>query len=534
MPLLIGAMEQWKVAQSQLFDAIDTFHEACVALEAAADPSRTTLDDYSFTESIMRDVASCLPIVKSQIRPRLYSAELILCRMLNTSTSLVPIHQLPPEILCSALSFSIFSSPCFAQQLANGPKEHEVCLDTLAILQLVCSRWRHLVVNTPSLWSHVDVLGRHPSTGGDALVSRLTQTRLARAARAPICLHFHKSVREYRDYRVAIFLQPYLRGAYSIILTPPCGELLVRTISEICSNHCAPDLIPHRNTPCNDLPKAVHLDWPKRAFYGITDLQIESTDLPHKTYHLEHLLGMLSSNPLIRFLRIYQVPSPFDSGIHRRTLIGLSHLELLEFGSVGAEYTLLSMLQPGMVGLDLRLWAPWKEEDLVAIQSFSERSRIKSLSLKIQYNTELWYLRASISSMPHLRALFLDISWSRHHISDLIEDVLLTGHIPHVARLPTDDYVWECSALFPNLNAIGLITSSPWGDEDKLLLAPLVTVYSLDLLVLAVHYGHPHEPPCGPEIWDWVSKHVKSTALVRRETGFNDLSGSLMKAVRLE
>ncbi|KAG8728874.1 hypothetical protein FRC10_004506 [Ceratobasidium sp. 414] len=518
------AMGQWKAARSQLTAAVDTFYEACVTLEAAADWTRTTLGDYSSAETIIRDVAACLPNIKSY-RRHLYSAELILCRTFNSSTSLVPISKLPPELLCSILSLVLRSSPCIVDNLSTRPDDEvDVALEMLVVIQLVCNRWHHLVLNTPSFWSHVDVLGNYTSTSDDAVISELTHVRLKRAAGAPTCLHFHESVREYPDSRVALFLRPYLHNSYSVVLPGDCNERLFLTISEACSSHCAPDLIRPINAPGNDLPQAAHPDWPKRTFYGITDLRMGYTGSrmgsQGNSYQLEHLLAMLSSNPLIRILRLRGIPPYFDRDDRNPTLISLPDLEVLEIENVRTDCTLLSKLKAGTVGLDLRLDAPGTEEDLIAVRSFSERSRIKSLTVKTGLGMNFRYLNPCISSMPHLRALFLDDSTTRD--SELMKGVFLTGRVPYIQSLPTDDCIWGYSASFPNLKVIGLAPSVSWRDTSVLQLAPLVTAYSLDLLVLTDRYAPPDDPPCDPTIWSWVSKRVKSTALLRKNTGYSN------------
>ncbi|KAG8706149.1 hypothetical protein FRC08_001239 [Ceratobasidium sp. 394] len=277
--------------------------------------------------------------------------------------------------------------------------------------------------------------------------------------------------------------------------------------------------------------KAMHLSWPKMTFSGIIDLRIGYMGPLSDIYYLDHLLAILSSNPLICILHL---PPSFDSDTHSsRTLIRLPHLELLEIGRRKPDYSLLSKLEPGAAALDLRLGAPQTEEHTIAMQAFSERLRIISLTMKIEGGTKLPYLRPCISSMPHLRTLFLDVGFSRAHILDYMESALLTGYVPYLESLPVNDYGWCCSANLPNLKIIGLAP----GDTTVLQLAPLVTAYSLDLLVLVTRLVQPRDPPCLPYIWNWVPKHVKSTALVKKDSDCDvtrDPWDSFMEILRLE
>ncbi|KAG8681845.1 hypothetical protein FRC08_015365, partial [Ceratobasidium sp. 394] len=460
MNSLVEAARQWKVAQSGLFEAINAFHDACTAFEAAADWSHKELGDCTSVEAIIREVAICLPDIKSY-RQHLYSAELAVCRIFNNLTSLVPISKLPTEIFCRTLSLAVSSSPCLIDKPnVSEDDEKDGSLGILAVIQLVCSRWRHLVINTPSLWSHVDILGNHPSTGDNDLFSKFTRIRLRRAAGIPICLHFHQTVREYPDFRVALFLQPYLHKAYSVIFSK-CPVLLVRTIIETCSSHTVPDLNISSHIPRDletNLLQTMQLGWPRRTLSRIVDLQIKSSDFRLGSYRPDPLLVMLSSNPLIRTLRLDFMPRHSSREPQSFPRVSLPHLELLEVWGINS-YSFLSELTPGTADLDLRLSAPWDEEDFVVeLRSFSERSRIKLLTLNTIGDTSLEYLRPCISSMPHLYGLFLDDGFYPYSTKHMISNTLLAGDVPKLDRLPTPGHIWTCSALFPNIKVFGLVS----------------------------------------------------------------------------
>ncbi|CAE6441642.1 unnamed protein product, partial [Rhizoctonia solani] len=98
------------------------------------------------------------------------------------------IHSLPPEILIHILSLTILDQHCLIQSNHNSPrvglKLKDICgPDTLS---RVCSLWRHIVRQFPSLWSHIDIALNHPLN--PRLLAR-AKVLAARAGGAPLEIH---------------------------------------------------------------------------------------------------------------------------------------------------------------------------------------------------------------------------------------------------------------------------------------------------------------------------------------------------------
>ncbi|CEL61178.1 hypothetical protein RSOLAG1IB_09820 [Rhizoctonia solani AG-1 IB] len=98
------------------------------------------------------------------------------------------IHSLPPEILIHILSLTVLGQHCLIQSRHSTPrvklKLKNICgPDTLS---RVCSLWRHIVRQFPSLWSHIDIALNHPLN--PRLVAR-AKVLAAQAGSAPLDIH---------------------------------------------------------------------------------------------------------------------------------------------------------------------------------------------------------------------------------------------------------------------------------------------------------------------------------------------------------
>ncbi|KAF8747697.1 hypothetical protein RHS02_00062, partial [Rhizoctonia solani] len=78
----------------------------------------------------------------------------------KNSHSRTTIHSLPLEILINILSLTILDQHCLIEDLRDSPALKGICgPDTLS---RVCSLWRHVIHQFPSLWSHIDIALNHP------------------------------------------------------------------------------------------------------------------------------------------------------------------------------------------------------------------------------------------------------------------------------------------------------------------------------------------------------------------------------------
>ncbi|KAJ7147860.1 hypothetical protein C8R43DRAFT_1129417 [Mycena crocata] len=104
----------------------------------------------------------------------------------------VPIHRLPPELLCEI--FIPFSQPT-PETHNQTPDGERASIAKRKLLQLssVCSHWHILIMGTPSLWSHVSVTtqlwpGISADGGASGSVFDALKTALRRAGQHPLAI----------------------------------------------------------------------------------------------------------------------------------------------------------------------------------------------------------------------------------------------------------------------------------------------------------------------------------------------------------
>ncbi|CAE6430867.1 unnamed protein product [Rhizoctonia solani] len=198
-------------------------------LESAGNKLRVALDEYfsacSGADGLLPDALRDLPRgylhdIDTEIthfpsyEPKLRQAEATVRRIRNRLPQVTPISLLPPEILVHI--FHLVANPCDIRVIdaedsgsdtstssntsedwnadAGGDLERRrhrtLQLDNfpthLDSLTHVCSYWRRVAINSPSLWTHVDFIP-HKSLHRELLAR--AETHIARAGQLPIELH---------------------------------------------------------------------------------------------------------------------------------------------------------------------------------------------------------------------------------------------------------------------------------------------------------------------------------------------------------
>ncbi|KDN38551.1 hypothetical protein RSAG8_09440, partial [Rhizoctonia solani AG-8 WAC10335] len=195
-------------------------------LERAGKQFRAALDQYlsvcsrmgDLLSSVLRNVPQTyLHHINTEIahfpsyEPKIKQAEATVCGARNRLTQLTPGSSLPPEIL--GRIFHLVAKPCdiivhkdeeYDSQTSGSGSSEVVNADIgrdserrrnkqlenfpthLDNLSRVCSYWRQIAINTPSLWTHVDVLP-HKSLH-EAFLAR-AEVYITRADPLPIELH---------------------------------------------------------------------------------------------------------------------------------------------------------------------------------------------------------------------------------------------------------------------------------------------------------------------------------------------------------
>ncbi|KAG8723290.1 hypothetical protein FRC09_003944 [Ceratobasidium sp. 395] len=134
-----ATLKDWKAARKLLANAIRSYQDVCFTLRTfcALEPQESRLAD------ILTAIDSELVSLEEHESTLLHERTL-LCATRNRSPTLVHINWLPLDVLIRIFELSI--TYCTGDGHFRWPR-----------LSDVCTRWRRLVIHTPSLWSHVDI-----------------------------------------------------------------------------------------------------------------------------------------------------------------------------------------------------------------------------------------------------------------------------------------------------------------------------------------------------------------------------------------
>ncbi|KAG8714856.1 hypothetical protein FRC09_017180, partial [Ceratobasidium sp. 395] len=183
---------QWQAAHDNLIQATQTFLDTSNTLLRFIDESPDGLGRHGSTEDAVLGVykqTQIIPVTKKRIG----ESQFVLRKIVNASATLVPINTLPLEIMSHIFLLLTSSATCVDDKRYRPADkyyhEHRFYRShPLVVIPAVCSRWRRLAINTPSLWSHVDV-DRQAKGKRQGDVLPRTRLWLERARGAPISLH---------------------------------------------------------------------------------------------------------------------------------------------------------------------------------------------------------------------------------------------------------------------------------------------------------------------------------------------------------
>ncbi|QRW11603.1 F-box-like protein [Ceratobasidium sp. AG-Ba] len=173
------AIVHWKSTRDALSRAIDEFLAASHTLqEILALPSHTPGSYHSLTQMIV-SVNSELDSIRLDAE-KLARAHLSLSRERNRSEALVPVHRLPQEILSTMMIAA-------CARLTRSDREYDnQRYSSPFTLSSVCSSWRQVALNTPRIWSFIDVIAESQTPRDDTY--RLPMLLVERSGNAPLYL----------------------------------------------------------------------------------------------------------------------------------------------------------------------------------------------------------------------------------------------------------------------------------------------------------------------------------------------------------
>ncbi|KAF8596152.1 hypothetical protein BDV93DRAFT_528263 [Ceratobasidium sp. AG-I] len=406
----MDALRKWEAAKAHLKEALDLYLKACldlksVVLHPVSNASVTPNPRHGASLDInILDVCAEIRSAGS-IQSVLSESHAHIFKILNTSTSHVPIAALPAEVLTHIFSLTMLPSACAFP--------YPRILDMMHTLTSVCTWWRHLATSTSTLWSHIDV-GLLPGMQGQEGWLTYLQLRLERAGTVP--LHLHAQRLQYLPpeslTKMAQILEPYLDSLASLDMsidgcTSHISEYLTQRFAKSCilgsSKSFALDApMPYRR------PAAF---WsPLKSMKGL--IRLELSGLPsHTISTFGRLVRVVSKHPFLRSLRLNDLDVSPPDQTRCRGPIALPHLESLDLLGMdsGLVTHLLSTLVVEKPGLRLRVDLSDDDDEISATLQFLKRSKVKALyGVTCYAPCHKWIIKCS-PFLQQLQMLFLDL-----------------------------------------------------------------------------------------------------------------------------
>lgn len=179
-------LSRWYAVRKSLDDAVQLYLDASITLAAAVSrplnhfPNEASLDDAINSAQ--------LEISQSSLREEMLGrAQVYLSKARNRSPTLISFNKLPPEIItrifqdAAETSCDCDSSPTAFSVLSDHSPS------TLLSITHVCTHWREIAINMPSLWSHVTITpNRH---GHFTKITNCAQMWFDRAGDVKLYIH---------------------------------------------------------------------------------------------------------------------------------------------------------------------------------------------------------------------------------------------------------------------------------------------------------------------------------------------------------
>ncbi|KAG8691958.1 hypothetical protein FRC09_011494 [Ceratobasidium sp. 395] len=318
-----SALHNWKSVRTLLADTIQSYLVACSTLKTACtQPTRTPLERVIIEEALVT-VDSELSSLTEEAHA-LRSAQVGLSTLRNKSGRLTRINILPPEILTYV--FRLSTIHCVRDKEAKG------CYNALAGVDIY---WRELALNTPELWTHIDI---SPDTATRSLYDA-ARLRLERSNGEPIHFHVYEPKQKFGHtpeveiFRLRDFISPFASRISTLdVETVNPSQFFIQSAIRACI---------------------------EGGFSALKDLRVSVPDSSHSVYlHVREPVGKKARNHAISLRTLHLRNALFDlngtSAIYR----GLADFRLQGSGSAHIHIHLpqlanLFTQSPGLVTVKL-------------------------------------------------------------------------------------------------------------------------------------------------------------------------------------
>ncbi|KAG8694892.1 hypothetical protein FRC08_008197 [Ceratobasidium sp. 394] len=226
------SFKAWNNSRKHLEDAIQSYLEHSQALETTV----LHRGDGTFGCGALGELFAKVREEQASINPRnekLKRASVALNRIYNQSTTFVPIRSLSHDVL--VYIFTLVWDKC--RFFPSSDRQITRCEITKTILAVshVCTDWRRLAINTPTLWTHVDIIDNGRYTRGRGEWDRMW---LGRVGSAPLSVQVAIQDNAERNYTKGAlnWLVPHLSKVYSLGLHADSRHRLQAALAYWMSN----------------------------------------------------------------------------------------------------------------------------------------------------------------------------------------------------------------------------------------------------------------------------------------------------------
>ncbi|CEL60353.1 hypothetical protein RSOLAG1IB_09571 [Rhizoctonia solani AG-1 IB] len=487
-------LEELTAAGDALRIALDRYSNACLLVQRSFAPGQTPRMTTPQLSLRMDDEVQLI----TSLETKLLRARAAINWSRNNANTHLTINDLPSELLAHILDLVCRSHPC-AQKEYSALTFKKKQTNPVAF-SLVCSHWRTVVLNTPALWTHIDI-----STSNilnKLCLNGIARFHLSHVGRLPVHLHVfdsrdfpagnfgeyneipYKQIAQLAGHVSSFYLDASRAFNYSVhgqilstFLQNSTPGRLMRLITK--QNQDYPDsdttFIGTTDDPCLDgvtvdlttkeLDKRMlgvsilrlnqlYPRWTSHAYRGLVELRLAGLYSPITE---SELVRIFRSSPNLRlfdfgFARI-KSSCPVNSLV---TPISLSDLEVLNISGLACEklFSLLRWIAPGTKPLRFGFHQVLYEEMEVkkSIGSFLSRSHItKAHARGLSFLQTIDLLELS----PRLQELV--VSNSNLDSSDAAQGSMVPiasdSCIERIYMVDTSVYVGSVTAL---INRIGL------------------------------------------------------------------------------
>ncbi|KAG9096660.1 hypothetical protein FRC06_008445 [Ceratobasidium sp. 370] len=488
--------------------------DASLALEAAVTCRSENGPDTSTLDKLF---AAVLPelVSRGSRTDKLTRSDAALCRVYNQSTQFVPVQRLPHELLIRI--FSLACERCGFFPSSQRKISNCQTTKTMVAITHVCTDWRRLAIDTPALWSHVDILDSYRDSLGQE------QVWLERARSVPLSVQANIDT----NSKKLTLLGPHFGAIRSLGFESDSSEALGEAFVYWVSNGTPGSvqelsLLGPKKINFGDAPRVDkmvdldlfmsfvkslkvlrlrHVEFNRFARY-VKPVHLELSFVHSNTFSFVALIGSwLWKCPELRVLKLEEVylsDRTKDSTLTAE-LDKLERLEIIDVHPDPCSY-LLPGLVPGARELSLRLETEVDSGNEDKLVSFLYRSNVTKLYFKLR---QLWNVRLDwMTAARNLRMLVLDFPReSKRDSCNSILETLISSE--------------TSTSRFPKLRTLWVIEFN----LDIEVLKRFVETFRIETLIISVYPyldTHSMKKELGPLLKKLIMEYVLPNSVIAK------------------